>query len=40
VVTLDFFLLQIADDPYEFGAIAAANALSDVYAMGATLYSD
>jgi len=35
VVTLDFFT-PIADDPYEFGAIAAANALSDVYAMGAT----
>jgi len=34
-VTLDFFT-PIADDPYEFGAIAAANALSDVYAMGAT----
>ena len=35
VVTLDFFTPN-ADDPYEFGAIAAANALSDVYAMGAT----
>jgi len=35
VVTLDFFT-PIADDPYDFGAIAAANALSDVYAMGAT----
>jgi cysteine desulfurase NifS/selenium donor protein len=35
VVTLDFFT-PIADDPYEFGAIAAANALSDIYAMGAT----
>ena len=34
-VTLDFFT-PIADDPYDFGAIAAANALSDVYAMGAT----
>jgi len=34
VVTLDFFT-PIADDPYEFGAIAAANALSDIYAMGA-----
>ncbi len=35
MVTLDFFTPN-ADDPYEFGAIAAANALSDVYAMGAT----
>ena len=33
VVTLDFFT-PIVDDPYDFGAIAAANALSDVYAMG------
>ena len=31
--TVDFFP-PIADDPYTFGAIAAANALSDVYAMG------
>lgn len=35
VQTLDFFT-PIVDDPYDFGAIAAANALSDVYAMGAT----
>ncbi len=35
VVTLDFFT-PIADDPYTFGQIAAANALSDLYAMGAT----
>ena len=35
VVTLDFFT-PIVDDPYDFGAIAAANALSDVYAMGGT----
>lgn len=33
VQTLDFFP-PIVDDPYAFGAIAAANALSDVYAMG------
>ena len=34
VATVDFFT-PIVDDPAEFGAIAAANALSDVYAMGA-----
>ncbi len=33
VATVDFFT-PIVDDPSEFGAIAAANALSDVYAMG------
>ena len=33
VQTVDFFT-PIVDDPYLFGAIAAANALSDVYAMG------
>jgi len=33
VQTLDFFP-PLVDDPYEFGRIAAANALSDVYAMG------
>ena len=33
VVTLDYFT-PIVDDPYSFGMIAAANALSDVYAMG------
>lgn len=33
VQTLDFFP-PIVDDPYSFGAIAAANAMSDVYAMG------
>jgi len=35
VVTADFFT-PIVDDPYDFGRIAAANALSDIYAMGAT----
>jgi selenide,water dikinase len=35
VQTVDFFP-PIVDDPYAFGAIAAANALSDVYAMGGT----
>lgn len=34
VQTLDFFT-PIVDDPYDFGAIAAANSISDVYAMGA-----
>ena len=34
VATVDFFT-PIVDDPAEFGSIAAANALSDVYAMGA-----
>ena len=34
VQTLDFFP-PIVDDPYTFGAIAAANSMSDVYAMGA-----
>jgi selenide, water dikinase len=33
VLTTDFFT-PIVDEPYDFGAIAAANALSDVYAMG------
>ncbi len=34
VVTVDFFT-PVVDDPYDYGAIAAANALSDLYAMGA-----
>ena len=33
IQTLDFFT-PILDDPYDFGAVAAANALSDVFAMG------
>jgi len=33
IFTVDFFT-PIVDDPYAFGAIAAANAMSDVYAMG------
>jgi selenide, water dikinase len=35
VSTVDFFT-PIVDDPYDFGRIAATNALSDVYAMGGT----
>ncbi|MFF4746130.1 selenide, water dikinase SelD [Streptomyces sp. NPDC001268] len=35
VVTADFFT-PVVDDPYDWGRIAAANALSDVYAMGGT----
>ena len=35
VVTTDFFT-PVVDDPYDYGAIAAANALSDIYAMGGT----
>ena len=34
VATVDYFT-PIVDDPYDFGRIAAANALSDIYAMGA-----
>lgn len=33
IVTTDFFT-PVVDDPYHYGAIAAANSLSDVYAMG------
>ena len=33
ILTTDFFT-PIVDDPYDYGAIAAANAMSDVYAMG------
>lgn len=36
VQTLDFFA-PVVDDPYEYGAIAAANAMSDVYAMGGSV---
>ncbi|MEO6017772.1 MAG: selenide, water dikinase SelD [Polaromonas sp.] len=35
IATTDFFM-PIVDDPYDFGRIAAANAISDVYAMGGT----
>lgn len=34
VLTVDFFT-PVVDDPYEFGRVAGANALSDVFAMGA-----
>ncbi len=34
VLTVDFFT-PIVDDPYDFGRVAAANSLSDIYAMGA-----
>ena len=33
IQTLDFFT-PIVDNPYDFGKIAAANSLSDIYAMG------
>ena len=33
VQTVDFFT-PIVDDPYDFGQVAAANAISDIYAMG------
>ena len=33
IQTVDFFT-PVVDDPYMFGQVAAANALSDVYAMG------
>ena len=36
IATLDFFT-PIVDDPYTYGAIAATNALSDIYAMGGTV---
>ena len=35
ISTTDFFM-PIVDDPYTFGRIAAANAISDIYAMGGT----
>ncbi len=33
ILTVDFFT-PVVDDPYDYGAVAAANAMSDVYAMG------
>lgn len=36
IQTVDFFA-PVVDDPYDYGAIAAANAMSDVYAMGGTV---
>src|SRR5262245_46331473 len=38
VQTIDYFP-PVVDDPYWFGAIAAANSVSDVYAMGGTPFS-
>ncbi len=38
VQTVDFFT-PVVDEPFEFGRVAAANALSDVYAMGARPFS-
>lgn len=38
VQTVDFFT-PVVDDPYRFGRVAAANALSDVYAMGGTPFT-
>jgi selenide,water dikinase len=35
IATTDFFM-PVVDDPYDFGRIAATNAISDVYAMGGT----
>jgi selenide, water dikinase len=35
ILTVDFFT-PVVDDPYDWGRIAAANALSDIYAMGGT----
>ena len=36
VLTVDFFT-PVVDDPYSYGAVAAANAMSDIYAMGGTV---
>ena len=33
ILTMDFFT-PVVDDPYQFGQVAAANSLSDIYAMG------
>ena len=37
MVTTDFFT-PVVDDPYDYGTIAAANSLSDIYAMGGTTF--
>ncbi len=37
IATLDFFT-PVVDDPYQYGAIAAVNAMSDVYAMGGQVF--
>src|SRR2546430_780824 len=39
ITTTDFFM-PIVDDPFDFGRIAATNAISDVYAMGGTPRSE
>lgn len=36
IFTVDFFT-PVVDDPYQYGAVAAANAMSDIYAMGGTV---
>jgi selenide,water dikinase len=38
VMTTDFFT-PVVDDPYDYGAISAANSLSDIYAMGGTPFA-
>ena len=36
ILTVDFFT-PVVDDPYDYGAVAAANAMSDIYAMGGSV---